>query len=245
MTQDLAADFRPARALPKPTRIMDHVADQLTEMIVEGTLAPGTLIRQDAVSKQLGISRTPMREALQRLEVEGLVTVGASGAARVAKYEMDEALELMEVREMVDGLAARVLARRGLSDGDASRLVDLVEQMVRSAKSDNKHSFLSQNARFHVAIIEAADHKGVQLNLPIVRITSQAVYLNHGHQPGRHELAAAEHRLILEAIASGDEESAERLAREHIRNAADFWLRRFERAIDHRGAPVHDEVTSA
>ena len=211
--------------LPKPSRIVDHVVDRLIEMIVEGTLPPGSLIRQESLAKQLGISRTPTREAIQRLELEGLVTIGPSGAARVSSYELDDALALMEVRELVDGLAARVLARTGLSPRTATELVDRIEVMGRAVKADDKRTFLSENAQFHLAIIEATGHKGLQLNLPLVRITSQAIYLEHGHQPERHAKSNAEHREILEAIAAGDPDRAEEAAKAHIRNASAFWLK--------------------
>jgi GntR family transcriptional regulator, vanillate catabolism transcriptional regulator len=211
--------------LPKPSRIVDHVVDRLIELIVEGTLPPGSLIRQESLAKQLGISRTPTREAIQRLELEGLVIIGPSGTARVASYEPADALALMEVRELVDGLAARVLARSGMSARTAAELVDRVEAMSRAVKADDKRTFLTENARFHLAIVEATGHKGLQLNIPLVRITSQAIYLEHGHQPERHEKSAAEHREILEAVAAGDADRAEEAARAHIRNAAGFWLK--------------------
>jgi len=223
MTQSAASDT-PRIILPKPSRIVDHVVDRLVEMIVEGTLPPGTLIRQESLAKQLGISRTPTREAIQRLELEGLVIIGPSGTARVASYNRQDALALMEVRELIDGLAARVLARSGISSKLAADLVDRVEAMNRAVKADNKRTFLAENARFHLAIVESSGHKGLLLNVPLVRITCQAIYLEHGHQPERHEKSATEHREILEAIAAGDADRAEEAARAHIRNAAQFWL---------------------
>ena len=113
--------------IPKRVRIMDHIVDRLTNLIVEGKLEPGRVIRQETIARQLGVSRTPLREALQRLELDGLVVVSPSGAARVASYDLDEALEMMDVREVVDGLAARVLAERGLTARVDAELADLVE----------------------------------------------------------------------------------------------------------------------
>jgi GntR family transcriptional regulator of vanillate catabolism len=223
--------------LPKPSRIVDHVVDRLTEMIVEGILPPGSLIRQEFLANQLGISRTPAREAIQRLEIEGFVMIGPSGAARVASFDLDDAHELLEVREVVDGLAARVLARTGMSMQTATELVDRVEAMARAAKADDKRTFLSENARFHLAIIEATGHKGLQLNIPLVRITSQAIYLEHGHQPIRHTHSATEHQEILSAIAAGDGDRAEAAARAHIRNAAAFWIHAGSGESASAGAP--------
>lgn len=232
--------------LPKRARIMDHVADRLSSLIIEGTLAPGMLIRQEALASRLGVSRTPLREALQQLEADGLVTIGPSGAAKVASYALDESHELMEVREVIDGLAARVLAQRGIVDEQTVAVLrGLVGDMEEAARADDKHRFLALNARFHLGIIDATHHRPLQRQQGVVRTTSQAMYLSHGHQPVRHGKAGIEHREILEAIEARDETKAEELARAHIRMAADFWLRQLADDVKETSVESPDDDSPA
>jgi len=216
--------------ITKRTRLSDHIVERLSRLIVEGALAPGTAIKTESLARQLGVSRTPMREALQRLELDGLVIVSPSGTARVASYGSDEALELMDLREIVDGLAARVLAERGAPRDVMAQLAELVEEGRQASLADDKHRFLVVNARFHTLILEATNHHPLQQFHALVRLTSQAVYVRLGHQQARHKESAREHRDILRAITARDPVAAERAARSHVKVAADFWLRRGPKA---------------
>jgi DNA-binding GntR family transcriptional regulator len=209
----------------KRTRLSDHIVETLSRLIVEGNLEPGSVIHTEDLGRQLGVSRTPMREALQRLEADGFVTVAPNGIAKVATLDRDEALKMMDVRELVDGLAARVLAQNGLAEPIYTELSDLVTAMKRASLADDKHGYLVLNARFHAAMLTATQHRPLQQFHPLVRITSQAVYLRLGHQPSRHRQSSQEHAGLLKAIRDRKPDLAERLAREHIRKAAQFWLK--------------------
>jgi DNA-binding GntR family transcriptional regulator len=209
----------------KRTRLSDHIVETLSRLIVEGNLEPGSAIRTEDLGRQLGVSRTPMREALQRLEADGFVTVAPNGIAKVATLDRDEALKMMDVRELVDGLAARVLAENGITDAVYAELADLVTAMKRASLADDKHGYLVLNARFHATMLTATQHRPLQQFHPLVRITSQAVYLRLGHQPSRHRQSSQEHAALLKAIRARNPVLAERLAREHIRKAAQFWLK--------------------
>ncbi len=210
--------------LAKRTRLSDNIVETLSRMIVEGALQPGTVIRTEELGRQLGVSRTPMREALQRLESDGYVTIAPNGVASVAALDRDDALQMMDVREVIDELAARILAERGVSDAVFSELSDLVERMQRASRADDKHGYLVLNARFHAEVLAATEHKPLQQFHSLVRITSQAVYLRLGHQPLRHQQSGEEHSRILDAIRRREPAEAEMLARNHIRRAAQFWL---------------------
>jgi DNA-binding GntR family transcriptional regulator len=209
----------------KRAKLSDQVVETLSRLIIEGALEPGSVIRTEELGRQLGVSRTPMREALQRLEADGLVTSSANGIARVATFEHDEAVELMDVREMVDALATRVLAERGTTPAVFRELEELAASMERASEADDKHGFLRLNARFHATILTATNHKPLQQFHSLVRITSQAIYLRQGKQQLRHLQSSREHAEILAAIKARDGASAERVARRHVRRAAQFWLK--------------------
>jgi len=210
--------------IARRSKLSDHVVEALSRLVVEGELPPGSIIHTEALGKKLGVSRTPMREALQRLEADGFVTIAANGIAKVARLEGDEALELMELREVVDGLACRVLAERGTTASIYDELSHLVASAEKAALADDKHGWPRLNARFHIAILAATNHRPLQQFQPLVRLTSQAVYLRQGEQSLRHRQSSQEHADILQAIKDGNPIEAETLARRHVRHAMRFWL---------------------
>ncbi len=210
-------------ALARQPRMKEGIVDQLRRLILDGSLAPGTVLRQEHLARQLRVSRTPLREALDALEREGLVVFSATGAASVVALEPEDAREIMDLREMVDGLAARLLAQRGLPREVDRELTALAKRMRAYAPAD-KHHYLVANADFHVKIVEATAHARLQQFIPLVRMSSEVVYMRLQNQGKRLSRSAGEHGSVLDAIRSGDPALAERLAREHVRNAADHWL---------------------
>ncbi len=218
------ADVTPI-ALVRQPRMKEGIVDSVRRAILEGKLAPGTVLRQEHLARQLNVSRTPLREALIALEREGFVTIAPTGAASVVSLDTRDALEIMDLREMVDGLAARLLAQRGLSAQGDRELTALAKTMRTNAARD-QHRYLVANADFHVKIVEASGHARLQQFIPLVRMSAQVVYTRLQKQGRRLTHSADEHTRVLDAIRAGDAEAAERLAREHVRNAAAHWLER-------------------
>jgi GntR family transcriptional regulator of vanillate catabolism len=210
-------------AMRRVPRMKEGIVDQLRRLILEGKLLPGTVLRQEHLARQLSVSRTPLREALNALEQEGFVTIAPSGAASVVALDDRDALEIMDVREMVDGLAARLAAQHGLGP-DVDRELHALAQDMRALAARDKHRFLVSNADFHVKIVEATGHARLQGFVPLVRMSSEVVYMRMQDQGARLTTSASEHLRILDAIRSGDPVAAERVAREHVRNAAKHWL---------------------
>ncbi len=211
-------------ALARRPRMKESIVDQLRRLILEGKLAPGTVLRQEHLAKQLQVSRTPLREALVSLEREGFIVVSASGAASVVALDARDAREIMDLREMIDGLAARLLAERGMSAQTDRELSALAREMQAMAPRD-KHRYLVANGDFHVKIVEACGHERLRGFVPLVRMSAEVVYMRLQNQGRRLTRSAGEHATILDAIRARDGAAAERLAREHVRNAAEHWLR--------------------
>jgi DNA-binding GntR family transcriptional regulator len=210
-------------SMVRPPRMKEGIVDQLRRLIIEGKLAPGTVLRQEHLARQLQVSRTPLREALIALEREGFVVIAPSGTASVVALDARDAREIMDVREIVDGLAARLLAERGLSEELDLELTAMAKEMRATAR--DKHRYLVLNADFHAKIVEATGHARLQQFIPLVRMSSEVVYTRLQNQGRRLSLSANEHTCLLDAIRSGDGEAAERLARAHVRNAARHWLK--------------------
>jgi DNA-binding GntR family transcriptional regulator len=221
---DELADVSPVAPVRQP-RMKEGIVDSVRRAILEGKLAPGTVLRQEHLARQLHVSRTPLREALIALEREGFITIAPSGAASVVSLDARDALELMDLREMVDGLAARLLARRGLG-AELDRELTALAKTMRTSAARDQHRYLVANADFHVRIVEATGHARLQQFIPLVRMSAQVVYIRLQNQGRRLTHSADEHARVLDAIRAGDPEAAERLAREHVRNAAAHWLER-------------------
>jgi DNA-binding GntR family transcriptional regulator len=199
-------------------RLVDDATQSLREAILDGRLAGGARLRQTELAERLGISRTPIREALTRLGHEGLIELLPRGGVRVLLLNADEALELYDLREALDGLAARLAAARA----DAAALSRLERSLARMAdcvdRGDPTHWFRAHVA-FHEEIVRSAG------NRPLGRVASVVLLSIRQFHPlllktaRRLEDAYREHRGIFEAIAARDGEAAERLARAHIKNA--------------------------
>jgi len=222
--QDELADVTPIAVVRHP-RMKEGIVDSLRRAILDGKLAPGTVLRQEHLARQLHVSRTPLREALIALEREGFITIAPSGAASVVSLDARDALEIMDLREMVDGLAARLLAQRGMS-AELDRELTALAKTMRTSAARDQHGYLVANADFHVKIVEATGHARLQQFIPLVRMSAQVVYIRLQNQGRRLTHSADEHARVLGAIRAGDAEAAERLAREHVRNAAAHWLER-------------------
>ena len=212
-------------AVVRHPRMKEGIVDSVRGAILEGKLAPGTVLRQEHLARQLHVSRTPLREALIALEREGFITIASSGAASVVALDARDALEIMDLREMVDGLAARLLAQRGLS-AELDRELTALTKTMRTNAARDQHRYLIANADFHVKIVEATGHVRLQQFIALVRMSTQVVYMRLQNQDRRLAHSTDEHGRVLDAIRAGDADAAERLAREHVRNTAAHWLGR-------------------
>jgi DNA-binding GntR family transcriptional regulator len=208
----------PAVAPLKRRRLVDEAARALREAILSGRFAAGARLRQTELADRLGISRTPIREALGRLQQEGLVQLLPGSGVRVTVLDLDEAAELYDLREALDGLAARLAAGRA-TQASLTRVGRPLERMRQCLEQQDANRWFSAHVAFHEEIFRASDNARLQSLLAVVRLSIQRFHPLLLKTPHRLEDAYREHRAIWEAIAAGDAARAERLARLHITNA--------------------------
>ncbi len=194
--------------------------DTLREAIVTGRLQPNERLIESDLAQSMGVSRTVIRTALARLEHEGLVEHERHRGARVRLVEEGEAVEILEARAVLEGLAARLAAQRA-GRQDAADLKTILKTMARLRKADDLLGASDQNARLHRRIIEISGHATTArliaaLNSQMVRFQYRTILL-----PGRSERSLAEHTAIVDAIAAGDADRAERAMRAHLSHVAD------------------------
>jgi DNA-binding GntR family transcriptional regulator len=188
----------------------------IRKAIQDGQLKPGERLREIELAKQIGLSRTPIREALSRLEAEGLVAHDPTRGVVVAELDYSMVTELYYMREVLEGTAARLAAQHA-SDVEISILDDLCEQ-YEAALNDGAALALS-NRRFHETLYRCS-HNRYLLNM--VTVLHDALSLLGGTTLGNPERAAEtlrEHRAVVAAIHARDAESAEQALRAHIRSA--------------------------
>jgi len=204
-------------------RLVDTVASQVRNMILAGKLAPGTRLRQVDLSSRLGISRTPLREALMKLEQEGLITVLPRGGLRVLELDAAGAVELYELREVLDGLAARLAAQR-VDRAGLRALARHLRGMEAAVPRHNAHAWFVHHAAFHEQIFRSSGNGRALAMISHVRLSIQRFHQLLLKTPNRLQVALQEHREIFRAIEAGRADAAETVARRHIKNAREIVL---------------------
>lgn len=196
-------------------RLVDRIAEQLREKIYAGEYAPGDRLRQEQLAAELSVSRTPLREALRILERDGLVAVTPTRGVQVAPGERAHLLSAYEVREVIDGLAARLAAGRRSPSMDR-QLSGHLECQEAALHPWNARLWTRMNVAFHCAIVEHAANPVLQTHVALIRLTAQVFHPHQLLDPGRAAQALDEHRAIAIAIAAGDASGAEGAARRHV-----------------------------
>jgi DNA-binding GntR family transcriptional regulator len=181
-----------------------------------GQLKPGERLREIELAKQIGLSRTPIREALSRLQTEGLVAHDATRGVVVAELDYSMVTELYYMREVLEGTAARLVAQHA-SEVEISILDDLCQQY--EAALGDEAALTASNRRFHETLYRCS-HNRYLLN--IVTVLHDALSLLSGttlSQAERAEETLLEHRAVVAAIRARDADAAEQALRTHIRTA--------------------------
>ncbi len=190
----------------------------LEEKILNGTLKAGEVITEQMLCETTGASRTPVREAIHRLEQDGLVTAAPNRSAVVVGITTDDLADIYEIRRGIEGLASRYAARRAGAE-QKDKLREIVEL---------QEFFLSRNGTERMKELDSAFHELVYSACGSRIITSMLSRLHRQiglyrkislNASGRTAASVAEHRRIYEAIAAGDGEAAESLTIQHVQNA--------------------------
>jgi DNA-binding GntR family transcriptional regulator len=214
---------RPRLSTVSRSLLVEQIVEQITERILAGEIPPGTPLGQEQLSAELGVSRTPLREALRVLKSRGFVTSeSTSGTVRVVSLTADQAADMYEARKMLDGFAARLAAERATDDQveDLGRLAAAIQ--AASRPFDPQH-YLKVHAEFHLGVLRVAGNETL-LNLEsVVQITSRMLFPQLNRNRERTIASADEHQLISEAIRNRDPDRAEQVSRQHVENAIVAW----------------------
>jgi DNA-binding GntR family transcriptional regulator len=190
----------------------------LKQAIMGGSIKPGERLREIDLAARYGVSRTPVREALKRLGTEGLVVDVPGRGLAVTKPSPEQIMDAYLVREVLEGLAARLAAERAI-EMDRKRLAVLLRQIENAIAVEDTHRAISLSNEFDRVLFQATRSQGLLAMIEAARASQGRLLRMSLQYPGRLAQSAEERAEILEAILHGDPEAAERATREHLRRA--------------------------
>lgn len=208
-------DGTPPR-LPLGASRADFAYDTLLDAFRSGRYRAGDRLREEEIAASLGVSRTPVREALRRCEAQGLLRTAPGRGLVVASLDRSELLELYAMRELLEGAAAR-LAAENAGPAEVAVLARLCEDFSREKGSPDKLAAI--NRALHEAIAASSRNRFLLQSLDQLNVTLALLADTTFSVGGRPDEADREHRAIVEAISRREADAAERLARAHIRGA--------------------------
>ncbi|MCL6610434.1 MAG: GntR family transcriptional regulator [Peptococcaceae bacterium] len=212
----------------KPLR--ELVFESLREAIIQGRLKPGERLMEMQLADEMGVSRTPVREAIRKLELEGFVVMIPRKGAYVSGISVKDIVDVFEVRAALEALAAGLAAERATDE----ELEELERSLVQISEADKEDlgTIVETDTNFHDIIYKACRNERLVMIITHLKEQIQRFRTTSLSQPGRLRDALSEHRAIVEAISDRNVEMAQTLAREHIENAEQSLLNAMREASD-------------
>lgn len=192
------------------------VCDELRRLIITGEILPGTRLVEDRLAARLGVSRNPVREALQTLSGEGFVDILPRRGAVVARVSSEQAEEMFDVRMALESLAARLAVRNAGVD-QVTELQEVLDRARQATSGSELDLLATLNTQFHQLVVEASGNNYLALMADPMARRVQWVF--RASAPTRAQDSWDEHARILKAIADGDGDYAAALAGAHVASA--------------------------
>lgn len=203
-----------------PNSLHDEVAAQLRERIFAGELAAGSFLDEVRLAEEMKISRTPLREALKVLTVEGLVRHEPRRGCFVNEVTEQDLDEIFPVLALLEGRCAFEAARNA-TDADLATLEDLHQKLQKHAKAKRINEYYATNFAIHEAIIKLAANRWLATAISDLRKIVKLARQQQLHAPGRLEQSLSEHLAVFAALKARDPEGAEAAMRTHLTRQRD------------------------
>ncbi|NLC69269.1 MAG: GntR family transcriptional regulator [Clostridiaceae bacterium] len=192
---------------------------KLQNDIINGKYQPGEYIMETKLASELGVSRTPIREALKQLELEGLVKSEPGKGVVVQGISSKDIEDIYTIRMVIEGLAAR-WAAQNITGEELEKLREILEmEEFYTMKGESVHNLIRLDSRFHDVVFKASKSRPLIYILSNFHHYAQRARNASLRKPGRAEKTLVEHRAIFQALSARDPDLAERLTTEHVRNA--------------------------
>ena len=201
--------------------LREVVYTTIRKAILKETLKPGERLMENTVAEKLGVSRTPVREALRMLSDEGLVVLIPRRGAQVAQISAKELNDVLEVRVVLEELAT-IKACEHMTDEDLAAFEEALEDFRQSTIGGDITEIAEADIRFHDVLYRLADNRRLQNILSNLREQMYRYRLEYLKKEGVYETLIREHEEILEAVRRGDAAGAKELMRMHVENQRSF-----------------------
>ena len=201
--------------------LRDVVFDTLRQAILTGQLQPGERLMEIHLAEKLGVSRTPIREAIRKLELEGLATMIPRRGAEVARITEKNLKDVLEVRRALDALCAELACER-ISNEEKSKLKEACNAFEKATRTKDARVIAQADVALHDIIVEATGNERLVHNLSQQMYRYRFEYIKDESQ---HDILVKEHRVIYESIIHNDKETAAKAAKLHIVNQETSILR--------------------
>ena len=203
--------------------LREIVYEELKREILVGEIAPGTRMMEIELADEMGVSRTPVREAIRKLEKEGLVTIEPRKGAYASDVSIKDMVDVLEVREDLEAMAAAMAAQKVNKD-EKQALIEATMEYKEAVESERTEDIIRCDEKFHQLIVNCSGNKTlVQLFSQVQELALRFRYLYYDDF-SRYERMPMEHREIEEAILSGDYEKARVAAGEHEKKLKQFVI---------------------
>ena len=212
LEEDIAAE--------RPKSLAEQSADKLRELILLEKLPPGLQINERELSELLGVSRTPVRDAIRLLEVEGLVDYSGTRRPRIADPSIETLSQWLMVQGALEGLAGEQ-ACENATDEELAQIADLQAQMVEIAESDDRLRLFDLDMQFHCAIVAAAHNPPLVETHELYNSRLWRARFVSSQRRANREQQMQKHQAIVDALLSRDGTAAAQALRLHLRTAID------------------------
>jgi len=216
----------------KHQNLDQKVYQMLRTMILDRKLSPGAKILQDKLAQDLGVSRTPLVNALKMLEHEKLIVAMPRRGFYVRLFSREEMIHILELREVLEGLAARRAAVQA-SDEQIKHLRKLFEKMKAAAAAGEQKKYADEDRQFHNALVEMGKREFLTSILQSYNIITFSYQFQHHDGLIRiPDETINEHQMIVEAIERHDSQSAEEITRRHFSKSTTVLKEEFATELD-------------
>lgn len=194
-----------------------QIADRLREMIMTGALREGDKINENELCASMGVSKTPLREALRVLNVEGLISLIPNRGSYVTRPTIEEIVEMFDVMSLLEGYCARAACAR-MSERDFMRIERLHARLEKHFDHRDQDAYIRVNNQYHSLVQELAGNRTLNQIVSGLRKKILLYRFKSLNLPQRFENSIQEHRQLLEAFRQRDGRMAEALMQTHLRN---------------------------
>jgi len=195
----------------------ERIYDILLENIIKRRFVPGEKLVERDLAKKLKVSKTPVREALSKLEREGLIEGPSYRSFSVTQLSEKDIIEIYDIREIADGLAARCAAKKA-DKKQIKQLHSIIHSLRDYVKKNDLGSYNSLDIKFHNLLGAISENKRLREIMQRLRNQTRVLMTTSVTLLGRAKASLAEHTKIVDAIVNQEADLAEKFAREHIRN---------------------------